>query len=41
MRDMCDGDYIKNHTLNVDMSNFLQLSLSYDDVEIKNPLRAS
>ena len=41
MRDVCDGDYIKNHPLNVDMSNFLQLSLSYNDVEIQNPLRAS
>ena len=41
MRDVCDRDYIKNHPLNVDMSNFLQLSLSYDDVEIQNPLRAS
>ena len=41
MRDVCDGDYIKNHPLNVDMSNFLQLYLSYDDVEIQNSLRAS
>ena len=41
MRDVCDGDYLKNHSLNIDTSNFLQLSLSYNDVEIQNPLRAS
>ena len=41
MRNVCDEDYIKNHPLNVDMSNFLQFSLLYDDVEIQNPLRAS
>ena len=41
MRDVCDRDYIKIHPLNVDMSNFLQLSLSYDDVKIQKPPRAS
>ena len=41
MRDVCEGDYIKNHPLNVGMFNFLQLPLLYDDVVIQNPFRAS
>ena len=40
-RDVNDGLYIKNHPLNQETQKYLKISLSFDDVEIQNPLRSS
>ena len=41
MRDICDGDVVKEHKFNAENKSFLQLILSFDDLEIQNPLRAN
>lgn len=41
IRDVCDAPYVKQHPLNTQPNSWLQLSMSYDDLEIVNPLRSS
>ena len=41
MHDVCDGSYIKSHPLTQKGEIFLQFILSYDDVELQNPLRSN
>jgi hypothetical protein len=41
MKDICDGDFVKQHKLSREGRPFLQLILSFDDVEIQNPLRSN
>ena len=40
-RDINDCKYVKSHRLQEDPTNFLQITLYYDNVEIQNPLRSS
>ena len=39
--DFSDGSYLKEHRLSSEGSPFLKVVLSYDDVEIQNPLRSN
>ena len=41
MTDVCDGTYIKSHPLTVQGDIFLQFVISYDDLELQNPLRSN
>ena len=41
MGDFVDGEYLQKHPLNREGSPFLSLIMSYDDVEIQNPLRSN
>ena len=41
MGDFVDGEYMKNHPLTATGLPFISLLLSYDDVEIQNPLRSN
>jgi hypothetical protein len=41
MQDVCDGSYMKSHPLQLQGKPFLKLILSFDDVELQNPLRTS
>ena len=38
LRDMCDGQYYKEHPLYSVQPNALQLHLFYDDMEVVNPI---
>ena len=39
--DVCDGTYIKSHPLTIQGDIFLQFVISYDDLELQNPLRSN
>ena len=41
LHDICDGEYVQNHPLSFGKDPFLQFILSFDDLEIQNPLRSS
>ena len=41
MQDVCDGSYIKSHNLMLQGEIFLQFVISYDDLELQNPLRSN
>jgi hypothetical protein len=41
MRDVCDGRRLKNHPFTLQGKNFVQVIVSWDDVEIQNPLRSN
>ena len=41
MTDVCDGTYIKSHHLTIQGDIFLQFVISYDDLELQNPLRSN
>ena len=41
MRDICDGSFVKNHTLFQRYPNALQFIIYYDDIEVCNPLGSS
>lgn len=41
MEDICDGEYLKSHPLRNSKDIFLQFVISYDDLELQNPLRAN
>lgn len=41
MNDVCDGEYLRSHTLQGTEEIFLQIVLSYDDLELQNPLRSN
>ena len=41
MKDVCDGHYIKSHELKDGSEIFLQFVMSYDDLELQNPLRSN
>ena len=38
MRDICDGDYLRNHPLFVENPDALQIILNTDDLEVVNPI---
>ena len=40
-QDINDCKYVKSHRFQEDPTNFLNITLYYDDVEIQNPLRSS
>lgn len=39
--DFADGSFLKDHALGKDGKQFVQVILSYDDVELQNPLRSN
>lgn len=41
MRDVSDGEYIRNHPFTLANKPFLQIVLNYDDVEFQNALRSN
>ena len=41
MTDICDGTYIKSHPLTIQGDIFLQFVISYNDLELQNPLRSN
>ena len=41
MKDVCDGHYLKSHELKDRSDIFLQFVMSYDDLELQNPLRSN
>ena len=41
MKDVCDGCYIKSHELKQERNIFIQFIMSYDDLELQNPLRSN
>ena len=41
MKDVCDGHYIKSHELKQERDIFIQLIMSYDDLELQNLLRSN
>lgn len=41
MEDVCDGTYLQKHKLFKSEKIFLQIVLSYDDLELQNPLRSN
>ena len=40
MRDICDGEFVRNHPIFSQHSHALQFLLYYDDIEVCNPLGA-
>ena len=38
IRDVCDGEYMKNHVLFSSHATALQVIAYYDDIEVVNPL---
>jgi len=41
MEDVCHAPCIRNHTLTLQGKPFLKIALSYDDLELQNPLRSN
>ena len=41
MTDVCDGTYTKSHPLTMQGDIFLQFVISYNDLELQNPLRSN
>jgi len=41
MEDACHGEYVRNHKFTLQGKPFLQIALSYDDLELQNPLRSN
>ena len=40
IRDFCDGEFVKNHTVFTNHPKALQFIIYYDDIEVANPLGA-